>query len=78
MKVIGIIETYNGKYGTIDSREGIVDFEANDISLNQEVNIGDRVEFRIEEKYPDIKIARNITKRLDLDSELLRTKKEEN
>lgn len=61
MKIIGKINFYNGKYGTIKKDEEIIDFESKDISLNQKVAVGDIVEFRIETKLPNIKLARNIT-----------------
>lgn len=61
MKNLGIINFYNGKYGTIKMDNVILDFENKDISFNQKLNVGDIVEFRIEEKFPNIKIARNIT-----------------
>lgn len=62
MKTIGIINFYNGKYGTIINNDGIIDFECKDISLNQKIKIGDTVEFRVEIKFPNIKLARNINK----------------
>ena len=37
-----------------------IDFEVKDISLNYKLKVGDLVEFRVEQKFPDIKIARNI------------------
>ncbi len=61
MKIIGIIESYNGKYGEIKSELGIIDFEKKDISFNQIINEKDVVEFRVEEKTSNIKIARNIS-----------------
>ena len=61
MKTIGIIESYNGKYGIIKSEIGIIDFEQNDISFNQIVKEKDVVEFRVEEKTSNIKVARNIS-----------------
>ena len=62
MKLIGIINSYNGKYGTIVTKNNeIIDFNTNDISFNQNIKIGDMVEFRLETRFPDIKIARNIT-----------------
>ncbi len=61
MKSIGVVNLYNGKYGTILTKENeIVDFEFKDISFGQKINIGDIVEFRIDQKFPDIKLARNI------------------
>ena len=61
MKLIGKINTYNGKFGTIvaENKE-IIDFSFKDISLNSDVNIGDMVEFRLETKFQNIRIARNI------------------
>ena len=60
MKEKGIIDSYNGKFGTIKMNDEIIDFEAKDISFNETLKIGDTVEFRIEKKFPNIKIARNI------------------
>lgn len=61
MKLTGKIKKYNGKYGTIITQDNeFVDFDFKDISFNQNVNVGDIVEFRLEEKFPNIKIARNI------------------
>lgn len=62
MVAIGIVNSYNGKYGTIKKDNEIIDFEYKDISFSQKLNIGDMVEFRIEEKFPDIKLAKNIVK----------------
>ena len=61
MKLIGKIKTYNGKYGTIVTEiNEIIDFDFKDVSFKQIINIGDIVEFRLETKFPNIKIARNI------------------
>lgn len=61
MKLIGKINKYNGKYGEIITKDNdIVDFNFEDFSFNQNINIGDIVEFRLEMKFPNIKIARNI------------------
>ena len=61
MKLIGKINKYNGKYGEIITKDNdIVDFNCEDFSFNQNINIGDIVEFRLEMKFPNIKIARNI------------------
>ncbi len=61
MKLIGKINEYNGKYGTIITQNNeFVDFDFKDVSFNQNVSIGDIVEFRLETKFPNIKIARNI------------------
>jgi len=62
MKQMGIINSYNGRYGTIVKNNEIIDFEKDDISFNQPLNIGDCVEFRLEYKFPNIKLARNINK----------------
>ena len=62
MKLIGIIDSYNGKYGLIKVNNELINFESKDISFNQEINKNDKVEFRLEIKFPDIKIARNINK----------------
>ena len=61
MKLLGRITKYNGKFGTIklENNEEI-EFEYKDISFNQKININDIVEFRLEIKFPNIKIARNI------------------
>ena len=56
----GIVNSYNGEYGTIKVDSEIIDFENKDISFNKEINVGDLVKFRIEKRFPDIKIARNI------------------
>ena len=62
MKLIGKINKYNGKYGTIITQDNeFIDFDFKDISFNQNVNVGDIVEFRLEVKFPKIKIARNIS-----------------
>lgn len=62
MKLIGKINKYNGKYGTIITQDNeFIDFDFKDISFNQNVNVGDIVEFRLEVKFPNIKIARNIS-----------------
>lgn len=61
MKLIGKINTYNGKYGTILTQDNeLIDFDFKDISFNQNINISDVVEFRLEVKLSNIKIARNI------------------
>ena len=60
MKEKGIIDSYNGKYGTIKMNNEIVDFESKDISFNETLHVGDTVEFRVERKFPNIKLARNI------------------
>ena len=62
MKLIGIINSYNGQYGTILTKNNeVIDFEINDISFKQNIKIGNIVEFRLENRFPNIKIARNIT-----------------
>ena len=61
MKSIGIINRYNGKYGTIKVDNTLIDFEKKDISFNQDLKVNDIVEFRIEDRFPNIKLARNIT-----------------
>ncbi len=60
MKTKGVINEFNGRYGTINMNNEIVDFSAKDISNNEKVQVGDLVEFRLEVKFPNIKIARNI------------------
>lgn len=61
MKVIGVVKNYNGSYGEIKSELGIIEFDKKDISSNQELKIEDMVEFRVEEKTGNIKLARNIS-----------------
>ena len=61
MKVIGVVKNYNGSYGEIKSELGIIEFDKKDISSNQELKIEDVVEFRVEEKTGNIKLARNIS-----------------
>lgn len=60
MKIVGVVKNYNGNYGEIKSELGIIDFEKKDISHNQEIKENDIVEFRLEEKVGNIKLARNI------------------
>lgn len=60
MKLKGKVEEYNGKFGMIVTQDGVVDFDVDDISFNQNINVGDIVEFRLETRIPNIKIARNI------------------
>lgn len=62
MKTMGKIKSYNGKYGTIitENKEEI-DFEFKDISFKQTLSSGDIVEFRVEKKFPNIKLAKNIS-----------------
>jgi len=60
MKMVGVIESYNGEFGIIKSELGFVDFEKKDISFLKELKVGDVVEFRIEKRFPDIMLARNI------------------
>ncbi len=62
MKSVGYIKEYNGRYGIIESEDLVIDFDKKDISLNQELKVGDKVEFRIEEKKGPLLIARNINK----------------
>ena len=57
---VGIVKKYNDKYGFIESGHKIVDFSKNDISTNKKIKINDLVEFRLEEKFPNILFARNI------------------
>ena len=61
MKRVGVIKKYNGKYCIIESENILVDFSCKDISFNKELNIGDKVQFRIEKKQEYLFIARNIT-----------------
>lgn len=60
MKKLGIVTSYNGHYGLITTEEEIVDFDTLDLSFNEEISIGDLVEFRMETKLPNLKLARNI------------------
>ncbi len=60
MKKLGIVTNYNGCYGLIKTEEEIVDFAIEDLSFNEEISIGDLVEFRIETKLSNLKLARNI------------------
>ena len=60
MKLKGKVEKYNGKFGTIVTQDDVVDFDFDDISFSQNINVGDIVEFRLEKRIPNIKIARNI------------------
>lgn len=60
MKKLGIVTNYNGRYGLITTEEEIVDFDTLDLSFNEEISIGDLVEFRMETKLPNLKLARNI------------------
>lgn len=62
MVLKGKVVEYNGKFGLIVSGEDTVDFERNDISLEQQIKIGDTVEFRVEKNDYGIMIARNINK----------------
>lgn len=62
MKLIGIVEEYNGKYGLIRVNNELIDFDSKDISYNQNIRVKDTVEFRLEIRFPDIKLARNINK----------------
>ncbi len=62
MKKTGQIITYNGKYGTIISENKVIDFCKKDISFNQNLTVGDVVEFRIEYKENNILIAKNVNK----------------
>lgn len=60
MKKLGIITNYNGRYGLIKTESEIVDFAIEDLSFNEDVSIGDLVEFRMETKLPNLNLARNI------------------
>ena len=62
MKLIGIVEEYNGKYGLIRVNNELIDFDSKDISFNQNIRVKDTVEFKLEIRFPDIKLARNINK----------------
>ena len=62
MKYIGKILEYNGKYGTIATENDIIEFAKKNISFNQEILVEDIVEFRLEHRFPNIKIAKNINK----------------
>ena len=56
------VTKYNDEYGEITTTNEVVDFSKKDISNNEVINLYDLVEFRLETKFPNIKIARNITK----------------
>ena len=53
----GKVIEYNGEYGLIQNKDGIVDFEKKDLSTS--VKVGDIVEYR-EEKGNYLLLARNI------------------
>ena len=57
---IGVVRKYNDKYGIIESEQKIIDFSKKDISNNEIIKVNDLVEFRLEEKFPNILFARNI------------------
>ena len=57
MKEIGIVQFYNGT--TLKGKETI-DFSVEDVPFSQEIYESDIVTFRIEERFPTIKLARNI------------------
>lgn len=62
MKMIGIVKSYNGKFGIIVTQDNyVVDFNKDDISFNQNIEVGSYVEFRVEIKPGGILIARNIS-----------------
>lgn len=60
MKKIGIVTKYDGNYGLIITEDEIVDFSIDDLSFKEEISNGDLVEFRIEKKTDELKLARNI------------------
>lgn len=60
MKKIGVVTKYNGNYGLIITEDEIVDFSIDDLSFKEEISSGDLVEFRMETKSADLKLARNI------------------
>lgn len=60
MKKIGVVTKYNGNYGLIITEDEIVDFSIEDLSFKEEISNGDLVEFRMETKSADLKLARNI------------------
>lgn len=60
MKKIGLVVNYDGKFGIIRSEEYDIEFIKKDISFKQDISVGDLVEFRVEEKLPNLKLARNI------------------
>lgn len=60
MKKIGIVTKYDGNYGLIITEDEIVDFSIDDLSFKEEISNGDLVEFRIETKTDELKLARNI------------------
>lgn len=62
MRTRGIIQSYNGRFGTIfDIQRTIVDFESADFSDEKDVALGEEVEFRKETRLDgELYIARNI------------------
>ena len=60
MKEIGIVQFYNGKFGTILKGKETIDFSVEDVPFSQEICENSIVTFRIEERFPTIKLARNI------------------
>lgn len=62
MVLIGIVKDFNGSFGTIITEDNtIVDFDARDIEPDNEIKVGDYVVFRLEVRFPNIKLARNIS-----------------
>lgn len=60
--IVGIVKEYNGKFGYIQTNSDMVDFNKKDISNNEELKVGDKVLFRLEQRYPNVLIAKNICK----------------
>lgn len=62
MKLIGKVIKFDGIFGVIESDDKNIEFEYRDISYEQDINVGDTVEFRLEEKDYDVLLARNVNK----------------
>ena len=59
MKKVGKVLNYDGRFGTIISSGDKVSFSKEDLT-SESVEKGDIVEYRLEEREPDLKIARFI------------------
>ena len=62
MNKTGYIKDYNGRYGIIESDDLVIDFDKKDILVNQELKVGDKVEFKVVEKKGPLLVACNINK----------------
>ena len=61
MKKIGKVIQYDGHFGSIVNEKDIIEFADKDISPgNENVDIGDLVEFREEKRDPNLTLARNV------------------